>query len=72
MIDITERVEGSVDGGRQINSDLDALKYHIEDIVENESPDLSSISTITVPHLPQVEPFSGTLILTTAEMEHLV
>lgn len=51
-IDITERVEGLVEGDRQIFSDLDALKYHVEDIIEAESPVITTISTVKVPLLP--------------------
>jgi len=51
VFDILERVEGGA-----ISTDVDALKYHAEDIIEAENPTTSSFSTIKLPHLSDTTP----------------
>jgi len=40
----------------EISTDVDALKYHAEDIIEGANPSVTSISTVSIPHLPETTP----------------
>ena len=44
IFDVCERVRSP--------TDVDALKYHAEDIIEGINPSITCISTLNIPHLP--------------------
>lgn len=68
-VDILERVEGEIAPETTVDTDLKALKYHVREIVDSDEPDISSVSTVTVSHLPLVFGLGYHLLLLLTETQ---